>query len=90
MFRWAGAQGGIVIYSFCFILLGLDIDVREIGGTICNNNNNNNNNVLILLIITYTYYPLLLAKCGNSGRKCVNDFDCVLCGLNQMRSDLCV
>lgn len=26
--------GGIVIYSFCFILLGLDIDVREIFG--CN------------------------------------------------------
>lgn len=47
--------------------------------------------VIILLIITHIYYDdHLLAKCGNSGRKCVNDFDCVLCGLNQMRSDLCV
>jgi hypothetical protein len=33
-----------VIYSFDSILLGLDIDVREIGRTICNNINNNNNN----------------------------------------------
>lgn len=41
-----GRAGGIVIYSFGFILLGLDIDVREIGRTTCNNNtiNNSNNN----------------------------------------------
>ena len=29
-----------MIYSFGFILFGLDIDVREIGRTIFNNNNN--------------------------------------------------
>lgn len=84
--RACGRECACIFYSFCFILLGLDIDVREIGRTICNNNNNNN----IINNNSYSYYPLLLAKCGNSGRKCVNDFDCVLCGLNQMRSDLCV
>ena len=37
--------GGLVIYSFGFILLGLDLDVREIGmRTIFNNNSNNNSN----------------------------------------------
>ena len=90
--RACGRECACVFYSFDSILLGLDIDVREIGRTICNNNNNNNNNNSINIINnnSYSYYPLLLAKCGNSGRKCVNDFDCVLCGLNQMRSDLCV
>jgi hypothetical protein len=39
--------------------------------------------VIILLIITHIYYDdHLLAKCGNSGRKCVNDLDCVLCRLD--------
>lgn len=42
MFKQVGG-GGLVIYTFGFILLGLDIDVREIGRTICNNNNNNSN-----------------------------------------------
>ena len=46
--------------------------------------------IIVIIIIIIINYPLLLAKCGNSGRKCVNDLDCVLCGLNQMRSDLCV
>ncbi len=46
--------------------------------------------IIIIILIIIINYPLLLAKCGNSRRKCVNDLDCVLCGLNQMRSDLCV
>ena len=39
-----------MIYSFGFILLGLDIDVREIVRTICNNNSNNNNNIYIIVL----------------------------------------
>ena len=44
--RACGRAGASVFYSFDSILLGLDIDVREIGRTICNSNSNsiNNNN----------------------------------------------
>ncbi len=39
----ARASVRVFFYSFGFILLGLNIDVREIVRTICNSNNNNSN-----------------------------------------------
>ena len=52
--RACARECAYVFYSFGFILLGLDIDVREIGRTIFNNNNNNNinNNPYILSSLT--------------------------------------
>jgi len=64
------------------ILLGLDIDVREIWRRM---------RIIIIviiiilllfIIITHTYEPLLLTNSRNSWRKRINDFDCVFCRLD--------